>query len=125
MRRIALIGLLALAATATARADDAETDRVLKNVFPAQAVNNAGFKFVDLANGKYAIAASITIVRGEVILMDAIWAQKRLDQLNNGQVLHTYAAWKMTATFARPVNIPHDMSNNPLKSLIRERSPTE
>ena len=123
MRR--LLGILACAVLfgeAPARGDTDPADVVLQKFVPGRDLSKAKVKFVDEANGMYAVGDSFEVLRfGYVRTTNVVVIQQIRDARGVPEQAIRYTADRMVLSFTKPIRNPCDLRGNQIWVISPEQ----
>jgi hypothetical protein len=123
MRRvIGIVGCVLVLGLTPARADTDPTDEVLQKFFPGRDLSKAKLKFVDEANGMYAVGDDFEVLRfGYVRTTNAVVVQQVRDVRGVLERAFRYTADKMVLSFTTPIRNPCDLRGNKIWVISPEK----
>jgi len=123
MRRIlGIMGWLVILGSTSARADTDPADEVLQKFFPGRDLSKAKLKFVDEANGMYAVGDDFKVLRfGYVRTTNAVVVLQVRDDRGVSQQAIRYTAERMVLSFTTPIRNPCDLKGNKIEVISPEK----
>jgi hypothetical protein len=120
-RILGVVGWMVILSSVPARADSDPTDGVLQKFFPGRDLSKARFKFVDEANGVYAVGDGFEVLRFGYVRTTNVIVVQQVRVEGVAQRAIRYTGERMVLSFDRPIRSPCDLRGNKIAVITTEK----